>query len=393
MDQFVIKGRGEHRDKYLCYGRLATPPMPTGKFVYLPDQRKAARWDDPQFKTSGSGYRDNVAREYDGYFVRIVCRKDVRERVDELKTFIAERAANSMERPNAYWLDGDWSGDEGPNYCWACACKEVEKAFAKDSEQFKKLYGDGDKAKAFYHDAIRGGYSMEHDGIPHCANEECGKALDGTLTEYGADEELAVLTADYAPMFDNVEGWYCLSIATMNLRSDDPWWNKIAHVVDAAMEQERQKTEHEALLSASTGMSDARASLLGLLAARKEQKAPEPSYRLWDEFIEWRKRDRKNDGLPEHKVIEKRLIAEAKSFAQDLGFDWCWSWDLFMVKAPYGTYHWPFVVEAEQYRLWRPKAWQEGREFAKQPGRHSRDNNPYPDSTEESTQWDCGYCS
>jgi hypothetical protein len=84
---------------------------------------------------------------------------------------------------------------------------------------------------------------MDHDHTPHCNNDACGKSLDGTLTEHGADEELAVLTADYAPTFADAEGWYCLSIASMNIRRDDPRWNKIARVVDAAMEQERQHTK------------------------------------------------------------------------------------------------------------------------------------------------------
>lgn len=390
MDHYVIKGRGPNRGKYLCYARMAGLPAEQDP-VWLPEQRKAMRHDHPKNRGGGWGYVQDLADKHDGYFVRLVARKGVIARVNELKHFIAEHASGAAERPRCYWLDDDWSDDEGPDYCWACACKEVDKAFAKDPKKFAELYGDQhgerDSAENYYDDAIRGGYSMDHDSMPYCENGECGISLDGTLTEYGADEQIRELTTDCTPAFDDAESWYCLDIAVMHMANDDPRWNKIARVVDAAIEQERRKVAREFELAASAGMTDARTSLLGLLAVRREQKVPEPSYRLWDEFVAWRKRDRANNDSPEHKALEKRLIAEARSFANDLGMRAYWGGGLFMIKAPYGAFYWPFVVEAEQYRLWKPKAWQEGRNAA----RTNRDANPYAKGSDEHAQWDCGY--
>ena len=251
MDRHVIKGRGENRGKYLCYARMAGL-SPSDKFVWLPEQRKAARWDDPEFRAYS--YDNRIAREYDGYFVRLVARKGVIELVDGLRAFIEERASEAPERPKCYWLDGDWSDNEGPNYCWECACKAVDAAFAKDPQKFVNAYGDyhGDwkTSQDYYDRAIDGGWSMDHDHPPSC--ETCGVQLEGVLTEYGADQEIHALTTDCKPSFDDADAWKCLDIAVMNIRDDDPRWNKIAKVIDAAREQE------------------ARAALLSVLAARME---------------------------------------------------------------------------------------------------------------------------
>lgn len=279
MEQFVIKGRGENRGKYLCYSRMAGLPA-GGEPVWLPEQRKAMRHDHPTSRGSGWGYVQELATKHNGYFVRLVAKKHIIERVDELKAYISSHASDAAERPECYWLDGDWSGDEGLDYCWDCACKEVDDAYAKDPKQFAELYGyaddDEDETRPkdvedYYGDAIRGGYSMDHDSMPYCERDGCGKSLDGTLTEYGADEEIRAYTTDYQPSFDNAEAWYCLDIAVMNIRNDDPMWNKIARVINAAMEQERKKAAHEAQLVASSGMTEVRSSLLGLLEARKAQ--------------------------------------------------------------------------------------------------------------------------
>jgi len=273
VNQFVIKGRGENRGKYLCCAWQAG--LPPGGFVWLPEQRKAARWEE--HRANRYAYPGTLAIAHNGYFVRLVCRHHMRKRINELKAYISSHAGGAAERPPCHWLDGDWSGDEGPNYCWDCACKEVDEAYAKDPKQFAELYGyaDDDENETkpknvadYYHDAIRGGYSMDHDSMPYCERKGCGKSLEGTLTDYGADEEIAALADERGIRFDDVESWYRLSIAVMNIRNDDPRWNKIARVIDAAMEQERQKAAQRA---ASFGMTKTRCSLLGLLEARKAQ--------------------------------------------------------------------------------------------------------------------------
>jgi hypothetical protein len=397
MDNHVIKGRGENNGKYLCYARMAGLP-PSDGYVWLPAQRKAVRWDDPRL--GGWGNRDQVARDNNGYFVRLVARKSVIERVDELQTYISRHTKNAAVRPSCYWLDGDWSGDEGPDYCWECATKEVDKAYAENSQQFVDLYGDchgeWNSSENYYDDAIRGGWSIDHSHTPYCDNDACGKALAGTLTEDGADEELAALTTDCAPTFDDAEGWYCLSLATMNLRDDDPWWNKIARVVDAAMEQERRHVERQAELAKAPGMTEVRDTLLGLLLIRKEQKAPEPSFPLWNELLEWRKRRYEEMYLSDTKDLRKALLSAAKKFAANLGYKMKGD----CIDAPYGDYIWHFTVVIEQYRLWQPKAFIEGRDYMLHPcpsgdpnWPHNRDDNPYPKDAEEHVQWDCGYVS
>lgn len=210
--------------------------LPTdGPFVWLPEQRKAARWGDPAF--NAYSYEAGLARTHNGHFVALTCKHTVREHVRNLETFISERAGGAEDLPNCYWLDGDWSGDEGPNYCWECACKAVDAAFAKDPQTFANAYGDchGDwkTSQDYYDRAIDGGWSMDHDSPPNC--EECGDPLEGTLTAYGSEEELRALLTKQGIAFDDVESWYWLAIAVQNLPNDHPWWNKIAKAVDAVI--------------------------------------------------------------------------------------------------------------------------------------------------------------
>lgn len=228
MNRIVIKGRGENRGKYLCYSRMAG--LAPGGFVWLSEQRKAARWDKRRCKPDY--YEGKLACEHNGFFVRLVAKKSVRARIDELKEFILSKAVGAKERPDCYWLNGDWSGDESPDYCLECARKEVNEAFGKNPKLFKDAYGDlGADAEDYYRYAIDGGWSMDHDSIPHC--EKCDIELDGTLTDHGVNEEIKYLTAKPGIRIDDVESWYCLNIAVMNLPRDDPRWNKIARMIDA----------------------------------------------------------------------------------------------------------------------------------------------------------------
>jgi hypothetical protein len=115
----------------------------------------------------------------------------------------------------------------------------------------------------------------------------------------------------------------------------------------------------------------------------------------------WRALDREKSATgPEAKALERRLVAEAKSFASCLGFGAYWHGGLLIIKAPYGEYYWPFVVEIEQYRLWNPPAFQEGVAYVRATcpsgdpeWPHHRDANPYPADDVRHHQWDAGFMS
>lgn len=385
MDRHVIKGRGENRGKYLCYARMAglEPGGGDDGFVWLPEQRKAARWKDPRY--SGRTYATEIARKYNGYFVKLVARQGItREMVDDLKAYISKHAEGAPERSACYWFNGDLR-DASEEYCRDCAEQVVDEEYAKDSGRFEKMVGECRTREERHDAAIDGGLDIDHDSPPYC--ERCGKDLSGSLTEYGADQELDALTS-YDVDSKDARSWALLDLALVNVADDDPRWRHVARVVAAAQEQERQEAERLTALAVTPGMPEARASLVGLLAARAIQKAPEPSYRLWSEFLRWRALPFEKRLHPSRKTEawEKRLVNEATVFLGLLGYERRGG-DSF--KAPYGTYYWPFVVNVEQHRLWRTPAFLEGQAQAP---RH-RDANPYAKGTVEHDAWDGGYMS
>lgn len=247
-DRYVIKGRRENRGKYLCYARMAGLPPGSG-YVWLSEQRKAMRCGDPRY--GDEKYTILKAREYNGYFVKLVCSKSID--VDDLRAFIAAHAAGASERLNCYWFGADFH-DPGENFCRGCAEKLVGEKFASDPEKFARLYGECEDAEERYREAIDGGWRTEHDSPPSCAT--CGAPLDGSLTDYGVDEELSALTGECAPGFRDAEGWEYFDNALIDVSDDDPRWRKIARVVEAARKEE------------SEAMPDVRATFLGVLSAR-----------------------------------------------------------------------------------------------------------------------------
>lgn len=397
LDRYVYKGRGPNKGKYLCYARHAG--LPPDGYVWLPDQRKAVRWGDPEFNEHN--YQARVVSEHDGYFVRLIAPKPID--VDALRSFIAQHAVGASVRLGCYWFDGAFH-DAGEDFCRECAEKLVDEKYKANPKEFEELYGECENDEERYSAAIEGGSRIEHDSPPYC--ETCGAPLDGSLTEYGMKEEIEVLTGDGAPSFDDVEGWETLDNAIIDLPDDHPLWRKIERVVDAAKKKETEYRAHQAALSVSPGMPEARTAFMSLLSARAVQKAPEPSYRLWDEFCRFMRLPSNKRVHPSKKTAawEKRLWKEAKSFLGLLGIRS--SGDCF--KAPYGTYYWVFIVQVEQYRLWSPKAFLDGLSYAKAwhenfmlreldkrvtelPSGHEA--NPYPENTEEHLQWACGWKS
>lgn len=104
------------------------------------------------------------------------------EECDRLQKFFADGAAKFSPK-DAYWIDG---ADAGDDYCLPCAERELVKDIARYRRLPKK-----DRAKA-ERPSLGGGYSTEHDGPPFCAT--CGAVLDGSLTDYGAEEEVSHFT-------------------------------------------------------------------------------------------------------------------------------------------------------------------------------------------------------
>lgn len=231
MRRHVIKGRGPNRGKYLCYARMDPALTPTEDgFVWLPEQRKAARWDAPTYNRGT--WETSRAAKHNGYFVKLVCPEAIKSRVRELLDFICGHAAGAKDAVRGYWFDGDFH-DSGEDFCRACAEKLVDEQFAADPARFRELYGDDcENAEDRYRAAIDGGFDIDHDSPRWC--ETCDVKLSGNLTDHGADEEITALTGGHKPTFDDVEGWTDLEQAVCNLSDDDPRWRKIARVVDAA---------------------------------------------------------------------------------------------------------------------------------------------------------------
>ena len=394
MDRHVIKGRGANRGKYLCWARQAPTEKATEDgFVWLPEQRKACRWEEPGY--SCRTWATNRAVLHNGYFVKLVAPKTLTKAVvRELRAFIARHAAGTEGERACYWFDGSFH-DAGENFCRECAEKLVDEKFAADPKRFEELYGECEDDDARYCAAIDGGYGGEHDSPPRC--ETCGADLVGSLTDYGSDEEIDALTGDIAPTFDYAHGWKELDDALVNVSDDDPRWRKIAKVVDAAKAAEQRAADAAAALAATPGMPEARGGFLALLAARQEQKAPEPSYRMWDEFQAWMLV--RHNETPETIAAEKRLFKEAVSFLRFCGIRaYMTNGGMGMAEASHGAYYWPFIVEEEQRKLWKDVDMAAGRvvglaclDSDAAPG---RDDNPFaldgPDAP-RARAWDGGF--
>lgn len=83
------------------------------------------------------------------------------------------RLSAGIERASAHWISGD---DDGLDRCEACALAEIRRLIAEDPERRDDI-------------SLDGGWRREHDASPIC--DGCGARLDGSLTAYGAEGELA----------------------------------------------------------------------------------------------------------------------------------------------------------------------------------------------------------
>lgn len=234
MDRHVIKGRGPNRGKYLCHARRAPQEKPTSDgYVWLPDQRKAARWPDPR---RGPSWATDRALVHDGYFVKLVPPARITvEAVDKAREFISAHAERAEKAHPCHWFAGGFDFSYG-TFCRPCAEWFVRTEYKKDPQRFRALYGQHKTAAERYRAAIDGGFDIEHDSPPFCST--CGGKLAGALTTYGADELLRGILED-PPDVNDVEGWYDLNLAIANMVYDDPRWRKIVSLVETVAHYER----------------------------------------------------------------------------------------------------------------------------------------------------------
>lgn len=292
---------------------------------------------------------------------------------DQLRMWIDEFAVGATETLACYWIYGC---DAGYNYCLDCCEAKVAEMKAKNP-----------KADV----SVDGGWDTEHDSPPFC--EPCGARLSGTLTDYGVDQEMDHFI-EYWPKIDHHDSWAQLGEALADLDEEDERWKVVRKMVRAALQERERRAAVLAELAAQPGMTDARTNLLNVLVARARQIFHEPSYRLWNDLQRWHslpfkvRNPRRGEPKPPIAALEKRLRKEADRFAEILGYRWG---ARNYIAAPYGTYYWPFVIEIEQYKLWRPVEFCEGEAHGL--NRPHDDGNPYPEGSEKNRMWWCGYTS
>jgi hypothetical protein len=88
-----------------------------------------------------------------------------------LTELLAPLAAKCETWP-LHWVG---NGDEGESYCRDCCEKEVARLEAENPE------GD------YF---VDGGWGGEEDGCAFCSNDECGRLLECSYTNYGVESEL-----------------------------------------------------------------------------------------------------------------------------------------------------------------------------------------------------------
>lgn len=92
------------------------------------------------------------------------------------------RLFQHMERPSAFWIStpiGEYESNNGSDWCKGCGVAIVRHLRRQD----RKNRGDY---------LLDGGWRTEHDHLVFCAH--CGKTLDGSLTDYGASQEVEALS-------------------------------------------------------------------------------------------------------------------------------------------------------------------------------------------------------
>lgn len=227
----MIKGRGDNSGKYLRRAWLGGGKPWT--VLWVDRQKDADRFQHHEvpYAVGRSG----------GQRILLVAPPAIRARVDELREFVAAHATGAAAAQACYWVSG--TNDCANDYCRPCGVRRVRALRRARPAEAAGI-------------SLDGGWSMEHDTSPTCRT--CGATVDGTLTEYGADEELDHFT-EHPPAWRNPAEWAAVGKALTNLDDSDPRWRKVARWVDAARAAEQ--------------LHAARAALLGVLLARTQLPA------------------------------------------------------------------------------------------------------------------------
>lgn len=159
----------------------------------------------------------------------------LREKRRWLEMVIRWLAADLDSKPG-HWFSSDID-DPGADWCRDCAEKRLLEIRAQDPERLRldlgwtaeELAETSDDELCRRHKLIDGGWTTDHDHPIWC--EVCGVMLDGCLTEYGAQEEIAHWT-EYGPIpIDYAAGWACLELACDALGDRDPLWQDVEQIV------------------------------------------------------------------------------------------------------------------------------------------------------------------
>lgn len=311
-----------------------------------------------------------------------------------MESYIHEHVAGAAEPLDACWFNGDapdFPHDTGENFCYPCA-EAILVLFYEEHPELDERDDDDEIDLDARSVRIDGVGRTEHDSTPFC--EECGALLDGCLTEYGVEQELEHFAdPENYPGPGWPETWALIENAIIDLPRDDQRWYDLEKLVEHAKAEEKAATARAAESAALPGMREARVRLLGALKRRAEQIHATPSFRLWNELIEFHAME----GFARRetmrgKAFERRLIREAEVFLGQCA-DITYSGGSY-ARAPYGEFWWPLVVEAEQFRLWQHPSFLLG--HAAETARRSRRrplqrlDPPYPFGTVEWRAWTAG---
>ena len=314
-------------------------------------------------------------------------------RRDVVERYIQERAAGAVEPLDSHWFAGDapgWRHDSGVNFCFPCA-DAILDLFYEEHPELDEVDEDGEIDLEARDIRIDGVGRTEHDSTPFC--EECGALLDGCLTEYGVEQEL-----EHFADPENFPGpgwpatWALIENAIIDLPNDDPRWYDLEKLVEHAKAEEQAAAAEAAELAALPSMREARIALLDTLNRRAIAIRATPSFRLWNELIEFHGLEGvERRETMRGKALERRLEREAEEFLR------CCDGVSFMggyAETPYGEFWWPFIVEAEQFRLWQHPSFLLGQaaETARRSKRRTQQrlDPPYPEGSIEYRAWTAG---
>ena len=315
-------------------------------------------------------------------------------RREAVELYIHKRTAGAADPLDSHWFAGDapgWTRDCGVNFCYPCA-EAILDLFYEEHPELDERDEDGELALDARPVCIDGVGRTEHDSTPFC--EECGALLDGSLTEYGVEQELEHFAdPENYPGLRWPATWALIENAIIDLPNDDRRWYDLEKLVEHAKAEEQAAAAKAAELATLPGMRKARIALLDTLNRRAIAIRATPSFRLWNELIEFIAMEgAERRETMRGKALERRLEREADDFlghCADIRF--CGG---LCAEAPYGEFWWPLIVEVEQFRLWKHPSFLLGQ--AAETARRSRRrlqhplDPPYPEGTIEHRAWTAG---